>query len=194
MFVQVLAIDVLSGSKGKYSVNIFFFTLNTNRTITEPERQFALVERHINRIRDHELYRLSPIVIMVERNLGFESEHHEKALRYLPNCRHRIDHKAKRFGILTTEDVKYGMVTLLNCMLRQQQVNVLQPLLSEDPEGNRRRLRDQMGIYSYQFKEATNSFSKGRSSLSGKIGGMKDDICICLQLGIYYSNQEHMYA
>ncbi len=51
---------------------------------------------------------------MVERNLGFESEHHEKALRNLPNCRHRIDHQAKRFGILTTEDIKYGMMTLVN--------------------------------------------------------------------------------
>tara|TARA_B100001758_G_scaffold247914_1_gene268483 strand:- start:19554 stop:19970 length:417 start_codon:yes stop_codon:yes gene_type:complete len=93
-----------------------------------------------------ELYRLSPIVIMVERNLGFESEHHEKALRNLPNCRHRIDHQAKRFGILTTEDIKYGMMTLLNTMLRDNRVNVAQPLLSEDPEGNRRRLKDQMGI------------------------------------------------
>lgn len=82
--------------------------------LTQPEKQFALVERHIERIRDVDLYRFSPIVIMVERNLGFESEHHEKALRNLPNCRHRIDHQAKRFGILTTEDIKYGMMTLVN--------------------------------------------------------------------------------
>lgn len=77
---------------------------------------------------------------------GFESEHHEKALRDLPNVRHRIDHQAKRFGILTTEDIKYGMMTLTNSMLRDRRINVLQPLMSEDPAGNRRRLREQMGI------------------------------------------------
>ena len=46
---------------------------------------------------------------MVERNLGFEAEHHEKALGNLHNVRFRIDRQAKRFGILTTEEVKYQM-------------------------------------------------------------------------------------
>merc|ERR1719163_781537 len=172
--VQILGIDTLMGCK-------------------EPEKQFALVERHIERIRDVDLYRFSPIVIMVERNLGFESEHHEKALRNLPNCRHRIDHQAKRFGILTTEDIKYGMMTLVNTMLRDQRINISPTLLSEDPEGNRRRLRDQMGIYSFQYKDAANAFGKQRVSLNGKVGGMKDDVCIALQLACYYSNHEHMY-
>ena len=42
---------------------------------------------------------------MVERNLGFEAEHHERALAGIPMTRHRVDHQAKRFGILTTEEV-----------------------------------------------------------------------------------------
>lgn len=136
----------------------------------------------------------SPIVIMVERNLGFEAEHHERALRHLPHCRHRIDHGAKRFGILTTEDVKYGMCTLLNTYLREQRINLANPVMSEDPEGNTRRLRDQLGIYSYQFKDAASIFGKQRCSLSGKVGGMRDDICICLQLACYYSKSEHLYT
>lgn len=150
----------------------------------EPEKQFALVERHIDRIRQIPVFTYSPIIIMVERNLGFESEHHEKALRHLPNVRHRIDHQAKRFGILTTEDIKYGMCTLLNTMMRDQRVNVRQPVLSDDAEGMRRRLKEQLGIYSYQYKTAINSFSKSRVSLSGKVGGMKDDICIALQVRV----------
>ena len=93
----------------------FLFSQHTDTLTlrTEPEKQFELVRRHIGRIRDEPMFRFSPIVIMVERNLGFESEHHERALRDLPNCRHRVDHQAKRFGILTTEDIKYGMMTLL---------------------------------------------------------------------------------
>ena len=161
---------------------------------TEPEKQFLLVEQHIERIREDPMYVGSPIVMMVERNLGFESEHHERALRNIPMLRHRIDHQAKRFGILTTEDIKYGMMTLCNTMLRDQRINVVEPLLSADPVGNRRRLREQMIIYSFQYKAAVNAFGKQRVSLNGKVGGMKDDVCIALQLAIYYSNQEHMYA
>ena len=85
-------------------------------------------------------------------------------------------------------------MTLLNNMLREQRVNVQEPLLSEDPEGCRRRLREQLGIYSFQYKAAANAFGKQKVSLNGKVGGMKDDVCIALQLAVYYSQYEHMYA
>ena len=29
---------------------------------------------------------------------------------------------------------------------------------------------------------------------TGKVGGMKDDVCIAVQLAVYYSNMAHMYA
>ena len=38
-----------------------------------------------------------------------------------------------------------------------------------------------------------NVFSKTRAALSGKVGGMKDDVVIAMQLGIYYSSEPHMY-
>ena len=160
----------------------------------EPEKQFAVVRRHIARIREEPMFALSEIVVMVERNLGFESEHHERAQRDIPLTRHRVDHQAKRFGVLTTEEIKYGMMTLFNTLLRDQRVNVANPLLSDDPDGNRKRLREQLIIYSFQYKAAANAFGKQRVALNGKVGGMKDDVCIALQLGVYYSNQAHMYA
>ena len=76
-------------------------------------------------------------------------------------------------------------------MLRDQRVNVRQPVFSEDPVVNTRRLREQLGkscngiwwlkshwhvcagIYSFQYKAAANAFGKQRVSLSGKVGGMK---------------------
>lgn len=39
-------------------------------------------------------------------------------------------------------------------------------------------------MYSLQFKSAVNVFGKQRQALSGKVGGMKDDVVICLQLAI----------
>ena len=153
-----------------------------------------MVRRHIARIRDDPMFTMSEIIIMVERNLGFESEHHERALRDIPGTRHRIDHQANRFGVLTTEEIKYGMMTLFNTLLRDQRVNVADPLLSDDPDGNRKRLREQLIIYSFQYKAAANAFGKQRVSLNGKVGVMKDDVCVALQLGVYYSNQSHMYV
>lgn len=82
------------------------------------------MERHIERIRQNSLYSFSPVVIMVERNLGFESEHHERALRHLPHVRHRIDHQAKRFGILTTEEIKYAMMGMNVCACMYVYVHV----------------------------------------------------------------------
>ena len=43
-----------------------------------------------------------------------EAEHHERALNGLTNVRFRVDHQAQRFGVLTTQEVKYGMMTLMN--------------------------------------------------------------------------------
>ncbi len=159
----------------------------------EPSKQFALVERHIQRIGAVHDLQFSPVIIMCERNLGFEAEHHERALRNIPHVRHRIDHAAKRYGILTTEEIKHGMCTLTNTMLREQRINILKPLLSEDPDANARRLHEQLTVYSLQFKEAINVFSKTRAALSGKVGGMKDDVVIAMQLGIYYSAEPYMY-
>ena len=73
----------------------------------EPDKQFALCERHIMRIREREVFRHSEIIVMVERNLGFEAEHHQRALSGIPLTRHRIDHQAQRYGVLTTEEVRY---------------------------------------------------------------------------------------
>ena len=118
------------------------------------------------------MLRFSEIVVMVERNLGFEAEHHERHFSGAPNLRFRVDHGAKRFGVLTTEDIKYGMCTLLNTMLREQRVSIAKPLISERPEENARRLREQLHVYSMQFKSAVNVFGKQRQALSGKVGGM----------------------
>lgn len=130
---------------------------------------------------------------MVERNLGFEAEHHERALNGIPFTRHRIDHQAKRYGILTTEEIKLAMMTLFNNMIREQRVNIINPIVSDDAENNTRRLREQLAIYSFQYKQAANAFGKERYSLNGKVGGMKDDVCIALQLAVYYSARAELY-
>ena len=153
-----------------------------------------LVTRHIERIRTCPCFYDSEIVIMCERNLGFEAEHHERALRGIAKTRHRIDHGAKRFGVLTTEEIKHAMCTLTAVLLKEHRLNVLKPLLSENPPANAKRLFEQLSIYSLQFKEASSVFTKGRAALSGKVGGMKDDVVIAVQLAIYFSKEKYLYT
>lgn len=125
--------------------------------------------------------------------LRSEAEHHERALSGITNVRFRVDRQAQRFGILTTEEIKYAMMTLTNNMLREQRIAVAPSLISEDAKANIRRLREQLVVYSFQFKAAVNCFGKQRVALCGKVGGMKDDVCIALQLGIYFSSKPHLY-
>lgn len=111
------------------------------------------------------------------------------------------------------------MCALLNALLREGRVSVREKLVSRDPAAMRLKLKEQLEIYSYQFKAAANTFGKEAVALSGKVGGMKcvppffacslpvcfpsvnnlclgpdlgggdrDDICICLQLGVLYTS------
>lgn len=156
----------------------------------EPDRQFQLVTDHIERLRKDLFRTLSPVRIYVERNLGFEAEHHQRALGHLLGVEFYVDAAAARVGVLTTNETKHAMCTVLSTMMRERRVHVRQPVTSRDPASVLVRLREQLEIYSYQFKAAVNTFTQDRIALSGKVGGMKDDLCICLQLGAYWTNVE----
>jgi hypothetical protein len=64
-----------------------------------------LLVNHIARIRDNVLWERSPIVVYVEHNLGFEAEHHERALRGVPGVSFYRDERRQRVGMLTTLQV-----------------------------------------------------------------------------------------
>ena len=162
----------------------------------EPERQFNLVKQHIASIRLIQEMAFSPIQIIVERNLGFEAEHMERALKLEENVFFYKDAIAKRTGVLTTENVKLGAMTLTNVMLREKRIHMLpsEALVSQDVSSARRRLREQLEIFSFQFKTPENVFQKGRFALSGKVGGLKDDIVICLQLGLYWTESSKLLS
>jgi hypothetical protein len=163
---------------------------------TEPERQFNLVKQHIASVRKIQELAFSLIQIIVERNLGFEAEHMERALKFEENVVFYRDSHANRTGVLTTENVKLGAMTLTNVMLREKRVHIMPgaQLVSLDHASARRRLREQLEIFSFQFKTPENVFQKGRFALSGKVGGLKDDVVICLQLGLYWTESSKLLS
>jgi len=67
----------------------------------------------------------SKIQIIVERNLGFEAEHIERALKMEENVFFYRDAQAGRTGVLTTENVKLGAMTMTNVMLREKRIHIL---------------------------------------------------------------------
>jgi len=66
--------------------------------------------------------------------------------------------------------------------------------VSKDESGMKTKLREQLQIYSYQFKGAGTVFTKDQMALTGKVGGMKDDLAICLQLALYHTQLQSMRA
>jgi hypothetical protein len=189
-------------------------TADPARKKTDPEKQFEAVVQHIARIRRDAgrktsrqggqstlfpaTHALTPTThrffLFVERNLGFEAEHHKRALEHIPGVSFYVDHKASRVGVLTTEATKHAMAQLVVSMLAEKRVHVLPRLYSADPDAARIRLREQMETYSAQYKQAPDTFGKDKISLSGKVGGMKDDVCICLQLAAYFTQLETQRA
>ena len=153
-----------------------------------------MVAHHVKMLRQIPGKKISPVTIFVERNLGFEAEHHKRALSDIPGVSFYLDQKANRVGVLTTEAIKHAMCQLVVVMLQERRIHVHKPLVSKDEKGVLLRLREQMEVYSYQFKMGANTFQKDRVALSGKVGGMKDDICICLQLACYFTQLETQRA
>lgn len=156
----------------------------------DPEKQFLLLINHIKAIHDRVIWNNSKIMVFVEHNLGFEAEHHERALRGLRNVLFYRDDKRQRVGILTTLQVKHAMCTLANAMLREKRISLSSGnhFISQDPEGLKKLLVEELEIYSYQFKSASTVFGKDQCSLSGKVGGMRDDMAILFQLAIYWTS------
>lgn len=116
----------------------------------EPQKQFDLVADHICRIRRNVKWTSSRVVVYVERNLGHEAEHHRHALKDLPGVFFREDAKSGRVGLLTTNDIKHGMATLMNIMLRENRICILPEaqLVCRNAHEFVIRLREQMAVYS----------------------------------------------
>ena len=179
---------------GPLRLALFFVCACVDARCAEPAKQFQLVQEHIEAIRRELGRKGCRVFVYVERNLGFEAEHHRRALGHLPGVSFYVDQGANRVGVLTTEQVKHAMCQLVVAMLKEHRLHIKEPLISKTPQECRIRLREQMEIYGYQVKLAANTFQKERIALSGKIGGMKDDVCICLQLACYFTQIEGQRA
>lgn len=84
------------------------------------------------------------------------------------------------------------MCTLTNAMLREKRISLRsgEAFISNDEASMKKLLREELETYSYQFKSASTIFSRDQCALSGKVGGMRDDMAIALQLAVYWTSIE----
>ena len=70
--------------------------------------------------RQHHALRDSKVIIIVERNLGFEAEHLFRYCRSIPESGFLREKGNTRIGILTTQTMKMAYVSFLNILLREE--------------------------------------------------------------------------
>jgi hypothetical protein len=76
-------------------------------------------------------------------------------------------------------------------MLREGRISLLPEangFISKDGAAMKNLLVEELETYSYQFKAASSIFSRDQCALSGKVGGMRDDLAIVFQLAVYWTN------
>ena len=157
-----------------------------------------LLKRHVNALRSR--CQGSPkFVIMTESNLGLEAAHIANFFREEPRCVClRETGPEGRFGVLTTHGRKFEFAALLEQYLMQQAITICNHVVSDDAPGAVRQLETQLLNYRMVSSSDTtlNAFSNTRVTLSGKVGAngkitggaMQDDLCIALQLAIFWSS------
>lgn len=92
--MQIIGVDTLGGIKGLFSAqsptcvcNVCAWHVKDGRRqladstlpLAEPELHYELLRQHVQKLRDFAELRFSQFLVLVERNLGFESEHIKRA-------------------------------------------------------------------------------------------------------------------
>lgn len=156
----------------------------------DPEKTFSCLFEHISSVRNRniELYN-SKVIIIIERNLGFEAEHLYRYCKNIPNSRFLHETGKTRIGILTTQSFKLAYVNFMGILLRENRITCMPENKFTDNAGNKTRvmLQDQLLFFGFSFSNVENQFSKQRVAIGGKTGGGKDDLAMALLFGIYFA-------
>ncbi len=133
------------------------------------------------------MFYMSRVLVVVERNLGFEAEHLYRACHDIPNSVFVRESKdVARIGVLTTLDRKQEFVTYTNVMLRESRVFAPERhFVNVQQNKAHSTLLEQLSYFGYTFSAPDNQFQKERFCISGKGAGGKDDLCMAFLIGVY---------
>lgn len=128
------------------------------------------------------------IVLGVESNLGFESQHIVRGLKQLglTNCCPLFEGVDGTLGMLTTHKSKEIMCTALQEILSMKRLCVSDKFtsVSMSPKAMLSRLIDEMRAFMIYVDEPKSLFVQSRRTYTGKMGGHQDDAIIALQMAV----------
>lgn len=157
----------------------------------EPTKTFDLLKLHIKTVRErYSMLSTSPVRVIIERNLGFEAEHLYRECRHgIENCMFVREPLSSRIGVLTTQELKLAFVTYTNIILRENRMYAREPDNFVDVGKNNTRgmLLDQLSFFGFTFSKQDHVFQKEKFVISGKTSGGKDDLCMSLLIGMWFS-------
>ena len=147
-----------------------------------------LVIDHIARVRKIKGLENATVVLQLESNLAFECQHiiHSLQERGVSKWVALSEGQGGTIGWLTTNERKEAMCFQMRDALRLGNIFLSEgffSVLMEDHEAIK-CIRDELCRFAIVTEPAKTLFGKIRKTYTGKLGGLQDDLAICLQLCI----------
>jgi len=153
-----------------------------------PAQYESLLLEHLEQIRKNEFCKGATLVIMPESNLGFESHHIQRCVMRSRHARYSVvmTDKDNQPGLCTTHPIKEAMAIKLNDYLVEDAVFVGEHFVCVNDcisvRQIKRELCDELCEYKEMTELAKTPFQAAKKTYTGKIGGLVDDLAVCLQL------------
>lgn len=94
--------------------------------------------------------------------------------------------RVRRPGVWMTNEIKQTMRRDTFTLLDTERLALWAGFVSGTP-GMRGTLAAQLRNYKYETKDARDVFGDSKVILTGKASGVNDDLCICLQMVVFWS-------
>ncbi len=188
---------LVSGFYVEYNEQFVITGLESIDAKNPRDYQNRIIE-HIDRLREHPSTKNATIVLIVESNLGMSSGWiNNYVMEKRGDNVVEMDDKVLKSGVATTHPVKKSMMQITRTFLEQDQLRFAKDLvctgidsLNDGKEFVMGELKRQLKVYQ-EFKQTPdNPLGKTRVGYTGKLGsGRKDDMCVALQLMLFWSHK-----
>lgn len=161
------------------------------------DKQWLVLDRHFSKLRS--VHGCEIHVVIVENNLGFESQHHREHLSRMMTKRHWcMINDPGEIGVRTTAATKQAMWEITRRMLNDGSLNASQTIVNGNAATNvedtldllKRQLRDYSMVSDPHLSNVmSRPARKYAHRFSGKFRGREDDLAIALQMGALFRSR-----
>jgi hypothetical protein len=160
-------------------------------SLADHEHEADIVRAHVARIREIPKYEKSLFIIIVEANMSrLVSDRLGKiaSTAVFPSPYYVMSNNGK-VGVFTDHDVKMRYAFNLNELLLSRRIVLEEKVVGADSAKSIKTLMKQLTDFSEKQVESTNpGFGTRKVTMTGKEGGKMDDICMSLQIGLYWAS------